>query len=98
MAEEQNQPNTGVAIDYDKLSTADLEALTSGRYDALSARGRDIVTGNVPEALVPKIMRVAGEAGAAVATGVPQVARDIYDWTRGGDATRLVQKKRDDVS
>ena len=22
----------------------------------------------------------------------------IYDWTRGGDATRLVQKKRDDVS
>jgi len=83
MAEEQNQANTGVAIDYDKLSTADLEALTSGRYDALSARGRDIVTGNVSEALVPKIMRVAGEAVTAVATGAPQVARDIYDWTRG---------------
>ena len=83
MAEEQNQPNTGVAIDYSKLSTADLQALTSGRYDALSARGRDIVTGNVPEALVPKIMRKAGEVGTAIATGGPQVARDIYDWTRG---------------
>ena len=83
MAEEQNQANTGVAIDYDQLSTADLEALTSGRYDALSARGRDIVTGNVPEALVPKIMRKAGEVGTAIATGGPQVARDIYDWTRG---------------
>ena len=83
MAEEQNQPNTGVAIDYSKMSTADLQALTAGQYDALSARGRDIVTGNVPEALVPKIMRVAGEAGTAIATGGPQVARDIYDWTRG---------------
>ena len=83
MAEQQDQPNTEVAIDYDQLSTADLEALTSGRYDALSARGRDIVTGNVPEALVPKIMRKAGEVGTAIATGGPQVARDIYDWTRG---------------
>jgi hypothetical protein len=83
MAEEQNQPNTGVAIDYSKMSTADLQALAAGQYDALSARGRDIVTGNVPEALVPKIMRVAGEAGTAIATGGPQVARDIYDWTRG---------------
>jgi hypothetical protein len=83
MAEEQNQPNTGVAIDYSKMSTADLQALAAGQYDALSARGRDIVTGNVPEALVPKIMRKAGEVGTAVATGGPQVARDIYDWTRG---------------
>ena len=83
MAEEQNQPNTGVAIDYSKMSTADLQALTAGQYDALSARGRDIVTGNVPEALVPKIMRKAGEVGTAIATGGPQVARDIYDWTRG---------------
>jgi hypothetical protein len=83
MAEEQNQPNTGVAIDYSKMSTADLQALTAGQYDALSARGRDIVTGNVPEALIPRIARVTGQVGTAITTGVPQVARDIYDWTRG---------------
>lgn len=83
MADEQNQANTGIDIDYRQLSTADLQALAAGQYDALSARGRDIVTGNVPEALVPKIKRVAGEAVTAVTTGAPQVARDIYDWTRG---------------
>lgn len=83
MAEQQNQANTGIDIDYSQLSTADLQALAAGQYDALSTRGRDIITGNVPEALVPKIKRVAGEAVTAVATGAPQVARDIYDWTRG---------------
>jgi len=83
MAEEQNQANTGIDIDYKQLSDADLQALASGQFDALSTRGRDIVTGNVPEALVPKISRIAGEAVGAIATGVPQVTRDVYDWTRG---------------
>lgn len=80
---EQAQTNTPPEIDYSKLSDADLQALAAGQYDALSARGRDIITGNVPEALVPKIARITGEAATAVTTGAPQVARDIYDWTRG---------------
>jgi len=83
MAEEQNQANTGIDIDYSQLSDADLQALSTGQFDALSARGRDIVTGNVPEALVPRISRLAGQAVSAVATAAPQVARDVYDWTRG---------------
>jgi len=83
MAEQQNQANTGIDIDYTQLSDADLQALATGNFDALSVRGRDIVTGNVPEALVPKISRVAGQTVSAIATGVPQVARDVYDWTRG---------------
>lgn len=83
MAEQQNQANTGIDIDYGQLSDADLQALAEGQYDALSTRGRDIITGNVPEALVPKIARAVGEVGTAVTTGAPQVARDIYDWTRG---------------
>jgi len=83
MAEEQTKGNTGIDIDYRQLSDADLQALAQGQYGALSSRGRDIVTGKVPEALVPKIARVAGQVGTAITTGAPQVARDIYDWTRG---------------
>jgi len=80
---EQAQANTPPEIDYSQLSDADLQALAAGQYEALSTRGMDILTGRAPEALVPKIARVAGEAITAVATGAPQVARDIYDWTRG---------------
>lgn len=75
--------NTGIDIDYSQLSDADLQALSAGQYDALSARGRDIVTGRAPEALVPKLSRLAGEAGTAVVGGTMQASRDIYDWTRG---------------
>lgn len=83
MAEQPNQVNTEIDIDYSQLSDADLQALADGKYDALSTRGMDIVTGKVPEALVPKIQRGAGAVLTSAVPFVQQATRDIYDWTRG---------------